>query len=145
VVEKLQPPRLFFQRLDRNIGFHKLLEGNLCLQALVVLLGSKMPRLRALAAEQLYICCILLQANAAQESKSVWSVGTISALQEILRAQCWGSDSAKSAMEARAQIISLMGIQTPAAKLKSKQQTATVVGENYASYQALLNDVARGL
>jgi hypothetical protein len=133
--------------MHRNIPDHMHLHysNKLYLQALVVLLGSKMPRLRALAAEHLYICCILLQTSPAPTRASAWGEGTIAALQEILRAQCWGSDNAKSALEARSQIIRLMGLETPNAKLGSKPKAERAPGEDYTTYQALLNDVARGL
>lgn len=119
-----------------------------CMQALMVLLGSKMPRVRSFAAEQLYASSLLwrTQSNSVRH-EATWSQGTVAALQDILCAQCWGADNARPCLEARTQTISLLGLRAPAAKERAAKPSSAEASaaDEHATYQGLLNDVARGL
>lgn len=116
------------------------------MQALMVMLVSKMPRLRSLVAEHLYLSTAILLAAppCCNDTHGTWPEGTLTALQDILRAQCWDADNMEVVKEARLQVISLLGLPAPVAK---RAVTKKTVGSGRAdeSYQALLNDFARGL
>jgi hypothetical protein len=117
----------------------------------MVMLASKMPKLRVYVAEQLYLCCMLMVASNATASApgaACWSSGRLAAVQDTLGAHRWGDDDIAKVKEARLQIINLFGLQPP--KVKGGTARAAVgkaansaIGSE--SYQGLLNDFARGL
>ena len=118
-----------------------------CMQALTVLLGSKMPRVRSFAAEQLYASSLLWRRQRNGCNAATWTPGTVAALQDILRSQRWGSDDAGPCLEARTQMIRLLGLKAPVAKERAAKpgSAGTTTVDEHATYQGLLNDVARGL
>lgn len=112
----------------------------------MVMLASKMPKLRTFAAEQLYICTALLCYDERSLQGCCWSMDTIAALQTLLVDGRWGADDVEEAKGARLRVIRLLGLQAPKAKQRDgtiKRSRGAVAGDE--SYQGLLNDFARGL
>jgi hypothetical protein len=117
-----------------------------CVQALMVLLVSKMPRLRSLVAEHLFLSTAILLATSTScnDTHGTWSAGRLTTLQDILRAQCWDTGNMDEVKAARLRVISLLELPAPVAS-KVVMMKSVGPGQADESYQALLNDFARGL
>ena len=111
----------------------------------MVMLASKMPRLRLHAAQRLHTSAALLLADPIRP----WERAEMTTLRGILGAHDWSDDSMKRVKQARQQVIGVLGLSAPVAR----RATAESMSRGRAcakqaadeGYQGLLNDVARGL
>jgi hypothetical protein len=111
----------------------------------MVLLGSKVPKIRQTAAERLYFTTVLLQNR--RELRGMWNPGTVSILQQLLCSVSWDHDDISAVKATRAQIIDVLGLNSPA-----RNENVAVVTKrgppcqgDQRTYQALVNDFARGI
>lgn len=116
----------------------------------MVMLASKMPKLRLHASSRLHLCTRLVLAaheGCAPVQVTPWDIASFRTLQSILEAQDWGAQSLERIKQARQQVMNVLGVQPPAVRktLPAKQQAADEANVDMGGYQVFLNDVARGL
>jgi hypothetical protein len=117
------------------------------MQALMVMLASKMPKLRVFVAEHLYMSTALLLAQSSAQPPASWTSGCLASLQGVLRTQRWGTEDVAEVRATRLQVIQLLGLQPPKARVEPAGSEARPAKRSQAdeTYQGLLNDFARGL
>lgn len=120
----------------------------------MVLLGSKFPRLRRHAAERLYFAGVLVQAKGESRSDSAgnggaakgsfWEAGTARVMCDILASAAWDAEDIEVAKGARGRLVLLLDLEPIKTKtVRGGKGKATKFDEN-ASYQALVDNAARG-
>lgn len=115
-------------------------------QAVMVLLCSKVPTVRNYAAERLYLAILMLQRQVGRNTtKESWSSATFSTVQTLLCSVHWGSvecvDTVKSV---RDNILGAFCIASPVKNEKRKVK-APERKETDMSYKSLLYDFERGM
>lgn len=111
----------------------------------MVLLGSKFPKLRRHTAERLFFAGVAVQATT--EESSCWKAGTAKVMCDILASAAWDADDIEIAKEARGRVVHLLALEPPKTKTVrggARKAKSNAHDEN-ASYQALVDDVARGM
>eukprot|EP00892_Ulva_mutabilis_P007185 jgi/Ulvmu1/4839/UM020_0125.1 len=122
--------------------------GNIkqALQAVMVLLGSKMPTVRNHAADRLYVAALMLERRAVSDpAKKGWSRDILKEVQTLLCSINWGAvDGAPDLKAVRDKIVGALGIDPPA-KREPRTVKATQPKHEETSYKNLINDFARGM
>ena len=123
------------------------------MQALMVLLASKFPKVRRFTAEKLYTAGVLVQARLNRGSAAeFWIIERSHVMLDILASTAWDGAALDAVTAARGRLIALLGLDPPKVKHRtssgqpalSKAAMRGNADEN-ASYQALVDDFARGL
>lgn len=101
-------------------------------------------QVRRHAAEQLYLALLALEPSETGGPDSGISEDAAEAAQEAVLEATWDGDM-DAVKEARAQLSQLLQVPIPAMKAPAAGAAKKVVRDENASYQALLDDFARGV
>ena len=119
------------------------------MQALMVLLVSKFPKVRRFAADRMYFGALVVQAQLDKEGgHSYWRPDIIKVLLNILSSTTWDGNFPFDVKTGRAKLVELLKLEAPKTKagiVKRNTPSHTLNADENASYQALVDDFARGL
>lgn len=135
-----------FMLAPHDAGAHMSNQREPFLQAVMVLLGSKVPIVRNYTAERLYVALLLLRTRAkSNPGTTPWSSATLEAVQEMLCSINWATvDGVEGVKATRDRILGSLHVSPPVRKTPRKVK-AEAPRDTETSYETLVNDFARGM